>query len=173
MRKIKHIFKQLIIKAFYHFGSCGKNVSIPFNRILNKTKNIYIGNNVYIGPYILIYATDAKVFIGNYVTFGPRVTIMTGDHRIDKVGEYIYNIKEKLPENDMDVIINDDTWIGCNVTILKGVEIGRGAVVAAGAIVTKSVPPYAIVGGVPAKVIKYRFSEEEIKEHEFILASKL
>lgn len=74
-----------------------------------------------------------------------------------------------MPENDKDVIIEDGVWVGCNVTILKGVHIGKGSVIAAGSIVTKDVPPYSIVGGNPAKVIKFRFTEEQIKEHERIL----
>ena len=73
---------------------------------------------------------------------------------------------DKHPEDDQDVHIEDDVWIGTNTTLLKGVTVGRGAVVAAGALVTKDVPPYAIVGGVPAKVLKYRFTPEQIQEHE-------
>ena len=67
------------------------------------------------------------------------------------------------------LVIEDDVWCGANVTILKGVTIGRGSVVAAGAIVTKSFPPYSIIGGVPAKLIKMRFSPEEIERHEALL----
>ena len=78
----------------------------------------------------------------------------------------------KLPENDKDVIFEGDNWIGMNSTILKGCTIGRGCIVAAGAVVNKSTPPYSIVGGVPAKVLKMRFTEEEIIEHERILYSK-
>ena len=61
---------------------------------------------------------------------------------------------------DQPVVIEDDVWVGANVTILKGVTIGHGSVVAAGAVVTKSCPPYSIIGGVPAKVLKKRFDEE-------------
>ena len=75
----------------------------------------------------------------------------------------------KIPENDQDVLIEGDVWCGANVTILKGVTIGRGSIVAAGSVVTKSCPPYSIIGGVPAKLIKKRFSEEEIKLHELML----
>ena len=79
--------------------------------------------------------------------------------------------KEKLPENDAPVIIEDDVWTGANVTILKGVTIGRGSVIAAGAVVTKSFPHYSIIGGVPAKLIKMRFTPEEIVEHERLTKS--
>ena len=60
---------------------------------------------------------------------------------------------------DQPVVIEDDVWVGANVTILKGVTIGHGSVVAAGAVVTKSCPPYSIIGGVPAKVLRKRFEE--------------
>ena len=63
-------------------------------------------------------------------------------------------------------------WVGCNAVILKGVRVGRGAVVGAGAVVTKDVPPYAIVGGNPGKVIRFRFTEEQIQEHERILSER-
>lgn len=75
----------------------------------------------------------------------------------------------KLTQNDKSVTICGDNWIGANATILKGVIIGEGAVVAAGSLVINDVPPYAIVGGVPAKVIKYRFSSDEIAEHKELL----
>ncbi|MDD7520577.1 MAG: DapH/DapD/GlmU-related protein [Lachnoclostridium sp.] len=104
--------------------------------------------------------------IGRKVIFGPRPTIITGDHRIDVVGKYIMDSTEKLPENDSPVVIEDDVRIGANVTILKGVTIGHGSVVAAGAVVTKSCPPYSIIGGIPAKVLKMRFTPKEIEEHE-------
>lgn len=81
----------------------------------------------------------------------------------------MFDVKKKREDDDLPVIIEDETWIGCNVTILKGVTIGRGAIVSAGSVVTKDVPCYSIVGGIPAKVLKYRFTEAEIKEHERIL----
>ena len=132
-------------------------------------KNIFLGNNVYIGSHASFISTISKIIIGNNIMFGPNVTIRGGTHRIDIVGKFMFEIKEKLPDNDQDVLIMDDVWIGCNVTVLKGVTIGKGAVVAAGALITKSVPPYAIVGGNPAKVIKYRFTDSQIKKHEEIL----
>lgn len=79
---------------------------------------------------------------------------------------------EKLPENDLPIVIEDDVWCGANVTILKGVTIGHGSVVAVGAVVTKSFLPYSIIGGVPAKLIKMRFDNEDIKRNDEILYGK-
>lgn len=153
------MFKRLMI-------ACGSNVRFSSITSDFTYKNISIGNDVYIGPRALFVATESRIFIGNKVLFGPQVTIIGGDHRISNIGEFIFDIKQKQPEDDKDVYINDDVWIGANVTILKGVTIGRGAVVAAGALVLKDVIPYSIVGGVPAKKIKNRFSIEEIIKHE-------
>ena len=81
--------------------------------------------------------------------FGPNCSIITGDHRIDIVGKYMQEVTvaEKKPENDMPVVIEGDNWIGANALILKGVTVGKGAVVAAGSVVTHNVPSYSIVGG--------------------------
>ena len=145
---------------------CGSNVRFSALTSDFTYRNITIGNGVYIGPHALFLCTESQIFIGNKVLFGPHVTIIGGDHRITDVGRFIYDVLDKHPEDDQDVHIEDDVWIGTNTTLLKGVTVGRGAVVAAGALVTKDVPPYAIVGGVPAKVLKYRFTPEQIQEHE-------
>lgn len=152
------------------FVECGTNVSVGYDCIFYHN-TIYIGNNVHIGSRALLMSTLSKIYVGNNVLFGPNVTIIGGNHRSDIVGRYMYDIKEneKLPENDQDVIIEDDVWVGCNATILKGVTIGRGSVVAAGAVVTKSCEPYSIIGGNPAKLIRKRYTENEIIEHEKIL----
>ena len=76
------------------------------------------------------------------------------------------NESNKPKGYDQDVIIDRDVWIGCNVTILAGVHVGRGATIAAGAIVTKDVPAYTIVGGVPARVIKINWTIDKIMAHE-------
>ena len=115
--------------------------------------------------------TGAPIHIGDHVMFGPRVTVITGNHRIDYVGKYMYDVKgsDKLPENDQPVIFVGDNWIGANATILKGVTVGEGMVVAAGAVVTKDVAPYTIVGGVHAKYIRARFTPEELAQHRQLL----
>ena len=145
---------------------CGSNVRFSALTSDFTYRNLTIGNDVYIGPHALFLCTESQIFIGNKVLFGPHVTIIGGDHRITDVGRFIYDVLDKHPEDDQDVHIEEDVWSGTNTTLLKGVTVGRGAVVAAGALVTKDVPPYAIVGGVPAKVLKYRFTPEQIQEHE-------
>lgn len=145
---------------------CGKNVRFSAITSDMTYRNISIGNDVFIGPDARFIATESRVYIGNKVLFGPNVTIIGGDHRINAVGRFIYDIKEKQPGDDLDIHIEDDVWIGANVTILKGVTIARGSIVAAGSLVLKNVLPYAIVGGVPAKVLKHRFSIDEIISHE-------
>ena len=146
---------------------CGKNVYLrPTSSDLKGLWNLSIGDYTSIPKGSVFYCTEAPLTIGNKVIFGPHPTIITGDHRIDVIGKYIIDSHEKLPGNDAPVIIEDDVWTGANITILKGVTIGRGCVVAAGAVVNKSCPPYSIIGGVPAKVLKFRFTIDEVLEHE-------
>ena len=151
---------------------CGKGVYLrPLSSDIKGLENLSIGDGTSIPKGSVIYCTEAPLTIGRKVIFGPRPTIITGDHRIDIIGKYIIDVttNEKLPENDAPVVIEDDVWCGANVTILKGVTIGHGSVVAAGAVVTQSFPPYSIIGGVPAKLIKMRFTEEQARENDKLL----
>ena len=101
--------------------------------------------------------------------FGPNVTVMGGDHNYSQIGRYMFDVKDKSPLDDLPVIISNDVWLGAGCTILKGVTIGEGAIVAAGALVLKDVPPFSIVGGVPSKVIKERFTKNELIKHKEML----
>lgn len=106
--------------------------------------------NLVIGDFCSI-ATNVRIFLG-------------GNHKIQRVSTWICT-EEDLPAigSNGDVTIGNDVWVGFGATIMSGVTVGDGAVIAANALVTKDVPPYAIVGGNPAKIIKYRFTEEQIK----------
>lgn len=151
---------------------CGKDVYLrPMSSDIKGLQNLSIGDGTSIPKGSTFYCTEAPLTIGRKVIFGPHPTIITGDHRTDLIGRYIIDVKadEKLPRNDAPVVIEDDVWCGANVTILKGVTIGRGSIIAAGAVVTQSFPPYSVIGGVPAKLIKMRFTEEQIREHERLL----
>ena len=152
--------------------SCGKGVYLrPMSSDLKGLENLSIGDGTSIPKGATFYCTKAPLTIGKKVIFGPKPTIITGDHRIDLKDKYIIDItdEEKLPENDQPVVIEDDVWTGANITILKGVTIGRGSVIAAGSVVTKSFPPYSIIAGVPARLIRKRFSEEDIRKNDELL----
>jgi len=169
IRKVNSKIFQLILKS--KFKKVGKNFKFdPFGSYSFNT--IEIGNDVFIGSGAVLNASDSGIKIGNKVMFGPNVTIMGGDHNTSKIGEYMFDVKEKLPENDLPIIIEDDVWVGTGVIILKGVTIGKGCIIAAGAVVNRNIPPYSIAAGVPAKVIKKRFSESEIQIHESKLILK-
>lgn len=163
-----HRFKSLLLKRTVL--SCGKNVSFPHNVKLYG-HNVSIGDNVILGADSVFMCTEAQIRIGDNVMFGPHVTVITGDHRTDYLGKYMFDVtvQDKLPENDQPVIFVGDNWVGANSTILKGVTVGEGAVIAAGSVVTKDVPAYTIVGGVPARHIRDRFSAEDLRKHRQIL----
>ena len=160
-------FFQKVSHAMYRFfafpviraslGKCGKNVRVAKGSF-SGIQNIEIGNNVSFGSGFTFLASRAKILIGDNVMFAPGVTVVTGDHRTDILDRPMIAVtdKDKLPENDQDVVFEGDNWIGANAIILKGVTIGKGAVVSAGAVVTRDVIPYAIVGGISAKVLRMR-----------------
>lgn len=117
-----------------------------------------------------LYVTpDEKLTIGNYVSIAPEVTFMLGvNHQMNTVTTYPFYSKliQRSPIDAISkgpIVIDDEVWIGTGAMIFSGVTIGKGAVIAAGSVVTKNVAPYAIVGGNPAKLIRYRFDEEIIK----------
>jgi acetyltransferase-like isoleucine patch superfamily enzyme len=149
-------------------GSCGAGVTIDRSASLTY-RNLYFGNDVLVNRGAIFWAAESKIYIGNKCLFGPDVVIMGGNHNIHTVGKFIYDVTQKAPADDRDVIIEDDVWVGCRAVILKGVRIGRGAVVGAGAVVTKDVPQYGLVAGVPARLLGWRFTMDEVLEHERIL----
>jgi len=167
--RAKRRFAMILLKPL--FRSSGNNFKFdPYGTYSYQT--ISVGDDVYIGPGAYFLASESSIEIGNKVMFGPNVTIVAGDHNSTQIGAYMFDVKEKLPENDLPVIIQSDVWVGTGVIIMKGVTIGTGSIVAASALVTKDVPPFTIVAGVPARVIKKRFTDDELFEHERILTEK-
>jgi acetyltransferase-like isoleucine patch superfamily enzyme len=123
--------------------------------------DIELGDRVQFGPDCVIHC-DAK--IGNSVLLAPRVALIgRDDHRIDAVGSTIWD----SPRGEGGkVIVEDDVWIGFGAIVMSGVRIGTGSVIAAGSVVTKDIPAYSVAAGVPAKVIRERFTPDEIALHE-------
>lgn len=165
---VSKLIRKYQISLFANHGDnvyIGKNCTITY-------KSVWLGDSVYIGNNCVIQSAHGKIKIGNHVMFGPGVNVHGGNHLIDRVGVYMDQI-HKESGCDRDVLIEDDVWIGANVLILNdGITIGKGSVIGAGSIVTKSVPPYSVAVGNPAHVIKKRFSDEQIKQHEAILKNK-
>ena len=128
-------------------GSVGERVWIAKTFNCDCGKNIHIGSD-FTGNHNLTILDIREVHIGNHVMVGPHTLITTVTHPLD------YRRRQEYVACAQPVVIEDDVWIGGNVTVLPGVTIGQGSVVAAGAVVTQDVPPRTLVGGVPAKVIR-------------------
>ncbi|OPX44823.1 virginiamycin A acetyltransferase [Ruminiclostridium hungatei] len=149
----------VFINALSKYGvRIGKNVSIGRNSIIECTgvirelgESLHIGDNVGISPNAF-FAVRGKVEIGDNTIFGPGVSLHAENHIF---GDRFKPIRAQGATRK-GICIGKDCWIGSKAVILDGVHIGDGAIVAAGAVVTGNVPEYAIVGGVPAKIIKYR-----------------
>ncbi len=125
---------------------------------------IIMGNDVQFGPRCTV---QCDITFGNKILVGRQVAFVgRDDHRIDVVGKAIWDSGRG---DTYWTVVEDDVWIGHGATIIAGVTVGRGSVIAAGAIVTRDVPRYAIVAGVPARVIKMRFTHDEIQQHEAVL----
>lgn len=149
------------------FGKIGKTTLLTPPIKIGNPRNVFLGEHTSISSYSFISATNAKFIIKDNCAVAERLTVHTGNHaRIP--GLFVTQITEKNKPSglDKDVVVENDVWIGCNVTLLSGVHIGRGATIAAGAVVSNDIPPYCIAGGVPAKFIKYYWTIDEILSHE-------
>lgn len=185
--KLKHKIKRFlanqvrqILKEEFAMGQPvqlnRQNPKLPLNLryIGSKQPQLNVGEGTYInGAEVYCWDDSIKLTIGKYCALADKITfIMGGEHDKDWVSSYqfidMWNLSQyesmKKKRYKGHVEIGNDVWIGNNALILSGVRIGHGAVVAAGAVIVKDVPDYAIVGGNPAKVIRFRFSDEEINQ---------
>ena len=142
--------------------------TIPMNNF--DFNHVDIGHGSYGELNIVDFGGDNNLIIRNFVSIAQNVTfLLNAEHYTDRISTYPFKVKElKIQKSESfgkgDITVDDDVWIGYGATIMSGVHIGQGAIIAAGAVVVAEVPPYAIVGGVPAKVIKYRFDSDMILE---------
>jgi maltose O-acetyltransferase len=142
--------------------SVGHQVTISSNCHFAEAKEISLGHHVFIHTGAHFYTgRGSQIKIGNYVLIGPNCSLIAANRDYTNWQTPMYFGTEYLKKP---IVIEDDVWIGERVTVSPGVTIHRGAVVGAGAVVTKDVPEFAIVGGVPAKVLKYRFDPRTIKK---------
>jgi acetyltransferase-like isoleucine patch superfamily enzyme len=156
-------------------GFCADSAIIDLPCRINNPSNVFLYEGVNIRENSNISTLHGRFIVKKEAGIADGLTVKTGNHMIVK-GHFHHEITDKWKEEsgqlqnyDGDIVVGEDAWIGCNVTLLFGAMIGRGATIAAGAVVSKEVPPYSIWGGVPAKHIKFRWTIEEIMEHERIL----
>lgn len=159
---IKYVQKKMLWRKInsHNMTELNSDVDISF---------IEVGANTY-GPINASISCDNSYLkIGNYCSIAPDVMfLVSAEHPLNHISTYPFRVfvmqEAYEPMNCGDIVVDDDVWIGYGAKILSGVHIGQGAVIAAGAVVTKDIPPYAIAGGVPARIIKYRFEPELVEE---------
>lgn len=132
----------------------GKGTKIHPTVLLREPQNITIGKNCYFNHNTIMTAghTDGKLIIGNNVQTGPNVGFFVANHQYRDPHKLIM----EQGYDEQDIIIENDVWIGANSIITSGIRIGEGAVIGAGSVVTKNIPPYSIAAGTPAHIIKQR-----------------
>ncbi|MCO4641097.1 CatB-related O-acetyltransferase [uncultured Streptococcus sp.] len=166
---MKFIFKKIRNKILHkQFRIKNRKNEIRFYDF-NSLENVEAGNYSYGNLSLFDFKDGSKLKIGNFCSFAKNTFFcLGGEHDYKTLSTYPF--ESRISDNKItsfskgDIVIGDDVWIGVNVTILSGVKIGQGAIIAAGSVVTKDVEPYSIYGGVPARLIKKRFSDEIIEK---------
>ena len=166
LKALRHLSNYYYVDWKKQLGGCHKSVYIENPTRIIGPENVYMEEDTSI-KRALIMAPVCKVVIKKHSGAAPGLTILTGNHmRI--VGRFYRSIKQedKVEGFDKGVTVEEDCWMGANVTLLQGVTLRRGTNVAAGAVVNKSTIPYSTWGGVPAKLIKVYWTIDQIIEHE-------
>lgn len=142
------------------YGKVGKHNRFKKNVLIDEGSTI--GNYNYFGENVKVGST----VIGNYCSIAPNSILGPGDHNLKNISTCVSVMEKTGISVDLvrkNCVIGNDVWIGANVIVLRDVKVGNGAVLAAGCVVNRDVPDYAVVGGVPAKILKYRFDEKTIE----------
>lgn len=189
-KKVEYMIKQAIknwikrilygsgLKRFFDFTTYPRvsvKASTGYNNIIGNPDNIIMEGNSTLKRDSVIMNGRAKFTIKNNSGAAEELMVITGNHMsivgksVKDVTDSVKDKEDGLKEYDKDVTVDEDVWMGARVTLLSGVHIGRGAEIGTGTVVRKSVPPYAVVIGNPAKIVGFRFTPEEIMEHEKVL----
>lgn len=173
MLLIQRILRKInLIQENKKFHNLASGCKIQENTTVSVPDNLIMMEGAELEPGALILNINAKFIMGKHSGAGPGLTAITGNH-MSIVGKFLNDVtdtdKFALDPNhkqDQDIVLEEDVWLGANVTLLNGVRIGRGAIVATGTVVRTKIPPYSIVAGNPAKVVGFRFTPEQVVEHE-------
>lgn len=147
-------------------GYCGKNAEIYYSSTCMVPGNIYLHENSHILHDFQFISYTGKFIMKKNSGAAQGLTVITGNHQRIPGILLKEGIASRIAENEKDIVVDEDVWIGANVTLMNGCHIGRGAIIGACSTVRTSIPPYAIVIGNPAKIIGFVFTPEEIIEHE-------
>ena len=173
MSKIKNSIRKLIRgHRMRQFKNVSSTAIIQRNVKVYNKDNLVMGEKTNINFGAIIMNTRAKFIMGDYSGAAFGLKVITGNHMsvVGKNHKQISDVdKDAMPsskEFDKDIIVEEDVWLGADVTLLFGSYVKRGAIIGAGSVVRSVIPPYAIVTGNPAKVVGFRFTPQEIMEHE-------
>lgn len=177
MVHLREVWRQFRFNYLYplnskNFGFRGKESHILLPSHISNAKNIYMYEQTRIQSYAKIITYTGKFIMKKYSGAAPGLTVITGNHTPTVGIPYYFLPLSRINDKEKDIIIEEDVWIGANVTILSGVTVGRGAIIGASSVITKDIPPYAVVVGNPYNIIASKFTLEEIMEHEKLLYSK-
>lgn len=160
------------IKFYPHVSPTAR---LGINDVIVNDENLFMYGNSTLKRDSVIMNRRAKFILHNNSGSAEELMVITGNH-MSIVGKSVKQVTDKVKDSedvrrefDRDVIVDEDVWIGARVTILQGVHVGRGSELGTGAVIRCNIPPYSIVIGNPAKIVGFRFTPEEIIEHEKIL----
>ncbi len=161
LKYLKHLPKRMLLLLRGY--NIGRNV-VTGSGVTIEKRGTVIGHHVYIGQYSYI---GGNTLLGNYCMLSDNVNIVGHDHNFNRAGVPI--ISAGRPDIQPVTIVEDDVWIGHGATIMRGLRVGEGSIIGANSVVTKDVPPYSIFVGVPARFVRFRFSEQDQVIHRAAL----
>lgn len=167
------------LKRFYFnvrpqdLGACGEDVTLEIPVRIHHPERVFLGSHIGIRGNLKVLNDQGSLYIKDHIEIATDLTIVPYNHTLQPpLGMFQDEChKSKTGDTIHDVTIEEDVWIGTRVTILAGVTIGRGSIIGAGSVLTKSIPPYSIAAGNPCKVIRRKFTKEQILEREHLLYS--
>ena len=172
IKSIIHIVRWIInvFPSRSTLGYCAPNAQIHYPLSIDTPRMLYLYENSKLRDGVrIINSPKEKVIVKKYTTISSNTTIVTNNHYSTVGIPQTLLDSSHVNDKSTDIIIEEDCWVGTRAILLAGTHLGRGCVVGAGSIVSKEIPPYAIVVGVPSRVVAVKFSIDQILEHEKVL----
>lgn len=169
---IEYYKKKKIAKLTKRFGKYGNHVFVGFPFNATRPERVFIDDYAEILNHAEIINPIGSFYLGKFSTISTHLTVVTDNHTPTVGIPYSFTGILHINEKTKDVIIGDDCWLGTHVTLLPGANIGRGSVVGANTLCNKIYPPYAVLVGIPAKIVGVKFSQEQILKHESLIYPK-